>query len=1087
MRHCIPKKVMYRVLAAMLCSGFSGPYFTAPTLQAQTLTITGTVTDATTGQPIPGATLSVKGATAQAGTDEAGQFHIDASQGQVLVVSVVGYQSKEVTVSGTNLNISLQAGSQDLDEVVVVGYGTMKKRDVTGAISHVSGEQLQERPVQNVSEALQGKAAGVNVSSDIRPGETPSISIRGTRSLTAKNDPLIVVDGIPLVGGNLGDISPNDIESMDVLKDASATAIYGSRAANGVILITTKKGKAGRVTANYRGTATVDHYKSLTDWMNGGQYIDRWREALMNGGQYKTAHFKDGFTPVGMGYPDPFEDVSRMGLSQDIHARDNVWKGYEWEKFGEVVKMRPTTAEERAMGWPAEVPVYNSDNIPTYDWVGAVTRPGVTQNHQVSVSAGTEKARIYSSLDYFNQKGVLKDQDYERINLNLNGDISPTDWLTFGANIFASTSLQNYGISTNTSNTGSKDILSRALNQFPYAMPQDENGNFILNPGGNLQLFNPVIDIDQVKNERKAYAVSPTLFTELKFLPWLKYRMNFGAQFRNRRLGAWTGPNATTHLTNRPNTAGYTNEQNFSWVMENLLYVDTDFGKDHHFGATLLQSAQRQQSENIATSVTGTVYDISYWYDLASNTNGRPSGYGTGFSEQTLMSYMGRVNYGYKGKYLITATGRYDGASVLAPGHKWRFYPSVALAWNMMDENFMSNLSWVNELKLRGGYGVTGNMAVNPYTSSGPLSRNPYAFGDVSAIGYLPQMVQNPLLGWEQTAQYNIGVDFSLLNNRLSGTLEAYKGNTSDLLLTRSLPPVSGYVSKLENIGKTSNRGFEVTLNTVNIQKENFTWSTSITWNTNKEEIVELQNGKQDMLAQRWFIGQPIQVFYDYDNAGIWQNTPEDLAEIEKFNANGHHFYPGSVRVVDQNGDYRITADDQVIRGTNRPKWTGGITNTLRYKDFTLSTFIYARWGQTFFGGYPNSYGGIWPNGRVENDLWSWDNPDGTWPMASTLPGRENTSVAMQFHDGSFVSVRNISLTYDMPKEWLEKQFVKGLEFNAQVMNPFIFGKSAVKMGYNPDDDTNWSKASGDGSPLGGNNNNTILPQSWVFSVRASF
>src|SRR5690606_35689402 len=443
--------------------------------------------------------------------------------------------------------------------------------------------------------------------------------------------------------------------------------------------------------------------------------------------------------------------------------------------------------------------------------------------------------------------------------------------------------------------------------------------------------------------------------------------------------------------------------------------------------------------------------------------------------------------YGYKGRYLITATCRYDRASVLAPDHKWRFYPSVSAAWNVMDENFMSSLTWVNELKLRGGYGVTGNSAVNPYTTSGPLSRNPYAFGDVAAVGYLPQLVRNPFLGWEQTAQYNIGIDFNIWNSRVSGSLEAYQGNTSDLILERALPPVSGYVEKLENIGRTRNTGYEITLNTVNIQKEHFTWSTSINWNTNKEEIVELQNGKQDMLADRWFIGQPLQVFYQYDNAGVWQNTPEDLAEIEQFNANGHRFYPGTVRVVDQNGDYRITADDMVIRGTTRPKWSGGITNTFRYKDLTLSTFIYARWGQTFFGGYRNSYGGIWPNGRVENDLWSWDNPNGTWPMASNLPGRENTSVAMQFHDGSFISVRNISLTYDLPKEWLANQFVKGLQLNTQVMNPFIFGKSAVKMGYNPDDDTNWERPSGDGNPLGGSNNNTILPQSYVFSIRANF
>lgn len=1057
-------------------------------LYAQSDLRKGKVVDATTKEPISGATLKIieTGASVSSGSD--GTFQITGENTETLEVSVVGYTTQRIPLSGDITEIGLRSEQEELEEVVVVGYGTLRKRDVTGAITQVSGEELRERPVQNVAEALQGKAAGVNVSSNIRPGETPDIRIRGNRSLTANNRPLVVVDGIPLVGGELGDISPNDIESMDVLKDASATAIYGSRGANGVILITTKKGQRGHTTASYRGTATVDRYKSLTEWMDGGQYIDRWRESLMNGNLYSTAQYTDPFTPVVRGYADPFEDQTRMGLGQDIFTRNRVWQGYEWEDFGKVVKTRPTTAAEQAMGWPAEVPVYNSANIPTHDWVGDVTRPGVTQNHQLSVSSGTDKARIYASFDYFDQQGVLKDQDYERFNLTLNGDVKANDWLSFGANIFASTSIQNYGIlAPNTSNTGAKDILSRALGQFPFAAPTNDNGDWIVNPGGNLQIFNPVIDINQVKNERRTYAVSPTLFTEVQILPWLKYRLNFGAQFRNYRAGAWTGPDATSHLNNRPNTAGYTNEQKLGWVTENLLFVDKDFGENHRLGVTLLQSAQRERLESINTNVIGTVYDISYWYDLASNTNGRPNGYGTGFSENTLMSWMGRVNYAYKGKYLVTATGRSDGASVLAPGHKWHFYPSMALAWNITDENFMSSLPWVNELKLRAGYGVTGNAGVNPYTSSGPLSRNPYAFGDNAAVGYLPQLVRNPLLGWENTTQYNIGLDFNLWSSRIGGSVEVYQGNTSSLLLERSLPPVSGYVNKLENIGKTLNRGVEITLNTVNVQKEHFSWSTSINWNTNHEEIVELQNGKQDMRADTRFIGHPTQVFFHYDNAGIWQNTPEDIAEIQQFNANGHRFAPGDIRVIDQNGDYRITGDDMVIRGTNRPKWAGGITNTLRYKDFTFSTFIYARFGQTFFGGYPNSYGGIWPNGRVEDDLWSFDNPNGRWPLASLAGNRDNITPAMQFHNGSFVSVRNISLTYDLPKLWLEKQFVKGIQLNAQVMNPFIFGKDAVKLGFNPDDDTNWERASGDGNPLGGSNNNTILPQSYVLSIRANF
>ncbi len=575
-------------------------------------------------------------------------------------------------------------------------------------------------------------------------------------------------------------------------------------------------------------------------------------------------------------------------------------------------------------------------------------------------------------------------------------------------------------------------------------------------------------------------------FAEVKFTPWLKYRANLGAQYRHFRTGTWTGPEATSHLTNRPNTAGYNASESFSWVLENLLFFDKTFSDVHTIGVTLLQSAQKFRTENINTNVSSTIYDISYWYDLASNTNGRPDGYGTGFSENTLMSWMGRVNYTLMNKYLLTATGRYDGASVLAPGYKWDFFPSFALAWKMHEEGFLSSVSWINELKPRIGYGVTGQSSVNPYTTSGPLSRNPYVFGSVPAIGFLPQLVKNPLLAWEATAQLNFGLDFSLIRGRISGALEYYEANTDNLIMLKDLPAVSGYVSKYENIGATRNRGFEVTLSTVNIEKGDFSWSTDINWATNKEEFVELLNGKEDMLAQRFFIGEPTQVYYQYDNDGIWQNTASDLEEMAKFNANGHRFHPGTIKVVDQNGDYRISADDQVIRGTNRPKWTGGITNTFRYKNWTLSSFIYARVGQTYFGGYPNSYGGVWPNGRVENDVWSWDNPNGKWPMPN-FGNVENITAALQYHSGSFAAVRNISLSYTFPKEWLSRIAVKDLNLNFQVLNPFIFGSDIVQFGLNPDDETNWERASSNTNPLGGMNNNTILPQSIVFGLRAGF
>jgi TonB-linked SusC/RagA family outer membrane protein len=1058
------------------------------------VTVTGRISDPE-GKPLPGATVQVKGTDTKTLTRADGSFQLSVpSTRSILMISYVGYDPIEWPLNDqTDVSVGMKLSANTMTDIVVVGYGTQKKSDVTGALTSISAKTIQERPVTNVLQAMQGKAAGMTVSTNNKPGELPSVRIRGNRSINASNDPLYVVDGIPIVSAlgvtsfSINDINPNDIASVEILKDASATAIYGSRGANGVILISTKKGAKGRVTINYNATVSLDSYKALTDWMDGGQYIDRWREALINGRGYQTTTNTNLNAPPTIGYPDPFLDRDKMNLASDQRALESVWMGYEWDQFGVTVKMRPTTAAEQAMGWPAQVPVYNSRNIRSFDWLDAAVRQGVTQNHQISLSSGSEISRLYLSLGYNKQLGVQKDQDFERFNVNLNGEITANKWLTLGSSVIASLAQQNYGISANSSNTGAKDLYSRATEQLPYAQPYDAAGAFVRNPGGNLSLWNPLIDIDQSLNERRSTSIMANIFSEVKFTSWLKYRVNFGAQLRNFRNGAWTGPNATGHLTARPNTAGYSRDENFSWVAENLLYFDKTFGQVHDLGVTLLQSSQKSRRENISSSVTGTTIPISLWYDLASNTVGNPQGYGTGFTENTLSSFMGRVNYTLMDKYLLTASGRYDGSSVLAEDHKWSFFPSFALAWKMQEEKFLQGISWLNELKPRIGYGVTGNSSVPPYTTSGPLSRNPYIFGSIPGIGYLPQLVQNPELAWERTAQWNFGLDFALIQRRITGSLEFYDANTSDLLFLRPIPAVSGYVQKYVNIGKTRNRGVELTLNTINIQKQHFTWSTELNFTKNDEEIVELLNGKEDILASRLFIGQPTQVFYHYDNAGIWQNNSKDLAEMAKFNAapGNHKFYPGMIRVVDQNGDYRINAEDYTIRGTPRPKWSGGLTNTFRYKNLSLSSFMYARIGQTYFGGYPGLFG------RVENDVWSWTNPDGKFPLPILVAQVDNYTPAMQFNDGSFVIVRNISLTYELPEKLISRASIKNLQLNVQVLNPFIFGGDIVKWGLNPDDDTNWDSASlpnsNNTAPLGGTNNNTILPQSIVFGLRLGF
>jgi TonB-linked SusC/RagA family outer membrane protein len=787
--------------------------------QSQTKSVvTGKVVD-DAGKPVEGATIEEKGTANRVLSKADGAFTINVANNKTLVISYVGFANKEVVANiASTLSISLDRSVRDLDEVIVVGYGTQKKSDVTGSLSRITADVIRERPAQNVLQALQGKAAGVNVSSNLKPGELPILRVRGNRSIGASNDPLYVIDGIPLVNSlgvnsfNMSDLNPNDISSVEILKDASATAIYGSRGANGVVLISTKKAQKGRMSLDYSSSISVDSYKSLTDWMDGGEYIDRWRLSLINGRLYNTTantNLNQAATPW---YADPFLDRDKMGLATDQVALGSVWAGYEWTTYGVTPKTRATTAAEQALGWPAQVPVYNAANIKSYDWLGDAVRKGITQNHQISLSSGTEFSRISMSLNYYNQMGVQRDQDYKRYSVNISGDITPTKWFTLGTSVIASSSNQNYGINgPNTSNTGSKDLYSRASDQFPYALPTDAAGAWIKNPGGNLTLFNPLIDITQSLNERRTAAVLASTFAEIKFTPWLRFRSNFGIQYRHFRSGAWTGPDATSHLTNRPNTAGYATDENFSWVVENLLFFNKNFGKAHQLGITLLQSSQKARRENTSTSVTGTINPLSLWYDLGSNTAGNP-GYGTGFTENTLASFMGRLNYTLLNKYLLTASVRTDGSSVLSPENKWDVFPSVALAWKMQDESFLRSVSWVNELKPRFGYGVVGNSSVQPYTTSGPLSRNPYVFGSAAAIGYLPQLVQNPGLKWEKTAQLNFGIDFSLLKNRLSGSVEYYVQNTSDLIFPKTLPAVSGYVQKFENVGKTKNSGIEITL-----------------------------------------------------------------------------------------------------------------------------------------------------------------------------------------------------------------------------------------------------------------------------------
>ena len=781
---------------------------------AQSKTVSGTVLDKT-GESVIGASVVVKGTTNGTITDFDGKFTLqNVPDNGTIQVSFVGYKTVDIQVKGqSTVKVILEEDTETLDEVVVVGYGVVKKSDVTGALTKVSEKQIKERPVQNALQAMQGKAPGVDITTNSRPGELGDVRIRGNRSITADNDPLYVIDGIPMVAGSIADINPNDVESMEILKDASATAIYGSRGANGVVLITTKKGKVGKVSINYDGTVTFSKIHSMTDWMDSGELIDWKRQAYINTGAYSGTYGNA---------PDPNIDGDLLfsdnggGVSNYPYLNQYFQKAWEYNADGSY-KMRPATDyEKEVLGYADQVPVYNSANIPTTPWTDYVTRTAITHNHQISLSAGSEKSNLYISLAYLDQESPMKDQDFKRYTANINGEIQATNFLKVGMGMNASHSIKNYGIINNTSNSTYKDSYGYAVAKMPFAPAYDEEGK-PLNVDGGPSQYNPMLDVYQATNETRYYSVMFNSYGEIDFgkiwspIEGLKWRTNLGTQYRNSRYGSYYGndfSNPLKHSAYAANTAFNQQGQNLSWTLENLIYYNKIFKNIHSVGLTLMQSAEYSRAEGLEVRAYNCTFPTALWYSVG-NSDLTMDSPGSSFSEQKRASYMARMNYGLMDKYLLTVTGRWDGASMLAVGNKWDFFPSAALAWKMNEENFMKDVKWINQLKVRVGYGVTGNASIKPYQTSGTMTASGagkfFGVGNITqvTIGAKASVLPNLDLGWEKTASTNIGVDFGFLNNRISGSVEYYVAKTSDLLLAKSLPLMTGYTSITTNIGKT--------------------------------------------------------------------------------------------------------------------------------------------------------------------------------------------------------------------------------------------------------------------------------------------
>lgn len=994
----------FAILLIFLISSFS--------IQAQSFSVSGTVTD-DAGKALAGATVFEKGTKNSAVTNQAGTFTLNVSSAKAkLVISFVGHEEQEIAVNNkAQLSVSLKSLNESLTDVVVIGYATVKKKDVTGAVAGINQKDIRSRPVDNALQAMQGKVAGVDITSNERPGQVGSINIRGVRSLTASNTPLFVVDGIPLTTGGIEYLNPNDIESIDVLKDASATAIFGSRGANGVVIVTTKQGKAGKVQLNFYNSVTFETIKDWAPIMDASEYLDFRRWAIY--------YSNPSGRPRGDA-PTYTNDSLIFNGQTDPSAWANIKKG-----------------------WAGST--WDGSKVGNTDWNGMASQTGITSDNTISVSGGTKNIKAYASFGYLNNKGTSIGQKFSRYSGKASVDIQATDWFNMGLNVNVSHSTQQFGQSNSVigSFIGSPatSIYESARRLFKWAVPYTSAGARIIEPGGDVAIKTIIDEEKYTQDQRVTLRAFGSLYAQLDFgkihpvLKGLKYRFNFGPDFSNYTNGVYI--DGLSVASSGINGASLQEAKTFSWTLDNLVYYDKAI-KNHTFGLTLLQSATKFRQDPINT-IRGTGIPIASqkWYALNSATlpaTNLTITQNSDLIKRQLVSYMARLNYGFADKYLLTLSVRSDGASQLFDdGSKFSLFPSAAIAWRINKEKFMQNVSWVNDLKIRIGGGVTGNSAIDAYATKGRTVALFYPFGGSVTSSSLPSgTLANSALDWEKTTQYNLGVDFSLFKSKISGSIDVYTSKTKDLLMARNIPTVTGYITTFQNVGETANKGIDININTVNLTTRNFQWTSNFNIAWQKDKIVNLANGKQDDINNNWFIGQPVGVIYGFASNGMWQNA--DAATLAKFALNGNTFTPGQVRPIDQNGDDKIDANnDRTIIGNTRPRWVVGMTNGFTYKGFELSVFIYGRLNYIFnTGGEAQTARG----NQRQIDYWTENNQDAEYqkPFYSVASG-DAYSPSLGYKKASFLKIRNISASYNLPASLVKSMHMSNLRVYFQAAN----------------------------------------------------
>ncbi|QDA58589.1 SusC/RagA family TonB-linked outer membrane protein [Hymenobacter jejuensis] len=972
----------------------------------QTHPITGRVLDAATGDGLPGVTVVVKNTTIGTGTDGTGNFSLSVPDNATLVLSYVGYITETISVGDkTTLSVKLKTDQKALDEVVVIGYGEVKKSDVTGSIVSVNPEDIKKTPSANVMESLQGRLPGVDITrSSGATGAGVNVTVRGNRSLTANNGPLFVVDGVQYT--SIQDINPNDIQSMEVLKDAASTAIYGSRGANGVIIVTTKRGAAGktRVSVNsYIGQTEAIYYPHVND---GTGYIAQKREANRTTGLWSS----------------PADDAKIF---------------------------TPADAATIAAGGTG------------YDWPSLFLKKGTQQEHQVGVSGGSEKTKFYTSFDFYNEQGILRMDNLNRYSLRFNIDQAINDKVKIG--------LQNQ--LTYFNQNARRDPLNIANKIDPLGAPYDENGNVVVFPNNGKDI-NPLSDevAGNYQNNARTTRTFTTAYVDYQIVPGLSLRSNLGLTLSNSRTGIYLGSNTVDRAGSVP-LSSYGTQYDTNWSWENILNYTKTFG-DHSLTVTGITSLLTFNTETSRAQGANQLLASQLYYALGNAS--QQLGINSAYQNSKLISFAGRVQYNYKSRYLVTLTGREDGSSKLAAGNKWAFFPSAAVAWRIIEEDFMKDISVLSDLKLRTSYGIAGNYDIPPYSSQSVLTRIPFGYGETSAPGYaFSSRIGNNALGWELSGTANIGLDFAFLQNRLSGSVDVYQtnagiknwitGEEGGLLLNRFLPMTSGVGYITQNIGKTQNRGIELGLNARVIDKQDFKWNVQASWFKNQEKIVSLATEAND-IANGWFIGSPTRVFYDYEKIGIWQTAEADLAKT--FSQK-----PGQIKVKDQDGDGKITPADRKILGSALPKWNASFSNDFSYKGFDLSLQWFARYGQMLNYEYNQIFDPQGIENSSKQDYWTPENPTNSYPRPDASVSKSSMQYfsTLSYRDGSYLKLRAVTLGYNIPAAFLQK-------FSMSSVRVYVQGKNLATFSHIKDYDPERAAAAVAGPPSTGLTNASAAP-----------